>query len=43
MNPNTHSTQDSGGRLDELAVLAAAVDGLAAQNLNRLTDAALAE
>jgi len=43
MNSNTHSTQDPGGRLDGLAVLAAAVDGLAAQELNRLSDAALAE
>jgi hypothetical protein len=42
MDSNTHSTQDSGGRLDGLAVLAAAVDGLAAQELNRLSDAGLA-
>src|SRR4249920_3533519 len=46
MDSNTHSTgqsaQDPGGWLDELAVLAAAVDGLAAQELNGLSDAGLA-
>jgi Domain of unknown function (DUF222)/HNH endonuclease len=39
MYSNTHST----GGPDRLASLAAAVDELAAQDLNRLTDAALAE
>ena len=43
MDSNTHSTQDPGGWPDGLAVLAAAVDGLAAQELHCLTDAALAE
>ena len=43
MDSNTHSTEDPGGRLDGLAVLAAAVDGLATQELHRLSDAALAE
>jgi hypothetical protein len=39
MDSNTHSTS----RADQLAVLAAAVDELAAQDLDRLGDAALAE
>jgi hypothetical protein len=46
MDSNTHSTGGSGGvpdRLAGLAGLAAAVDRLAAQDLDRLPDAALAE
>jgi Domain of unknown function (DUF222) len=47
MDSNTHSAQQAGhrpgGPPDRLAALAAAVDGLAAQDLNRLPDAALAE
>jgi hypothetical protein len=47
MDSNTHSTSRSpglaAGRPDGLAALAAAVEGLAAQDLDRLTDAALAE
>jgi Domain of unknown function (DUF222)/HNH endonuclease len=47
MHSNTHSASESTrpgtGRPDRLASLAAAVDELAAQDLNRLTDAALAE
>ena len=39
MDPNTHST----GRPDRLAALAAAVDGLAARDLDGVGDAALAE
>jgi hypothetical protein len=39
MDSNTHS----GSRADQLAALAAAVDGLAAQDLDRLGDAALSE
>jgi hypothetical protein len=39
MDSNTHSTS----RPDQLAALAAAVDGLAAHDLDRLGDAALAE
>ena len=39
MDSNTHS----GSRADRLGALAAAVDGLAAQDLDRLGDAALAE
>jgi hypothetical protein len=39
MDSNTHSTQPADG----LAVLAAAVDGLAAEDLDRLTDPVLAE
>jgi len=46
MDSNTHSTgrliRGAAGRLDELGVVAAAVDGLAAQELNGLSDAALA-
>jgi len=42
MDSNTHSTQDPGGWPDGLAGLAAAVDGLAAQELHGLSDAALA-
>jgi len=47
MDSNTHSTTQStrlaGGRPDHLASLAAVVDGLAVQDLDGLTDAALAE
>jgi hypothetical protein len=47
MDSNTHSTsrapQFAAGRPDELAALAAAVQDLAAQDLDRLTDAALAD
>jgi Domain of unknown function (DUF222)/HNH endonuclease len=47
MDSNTHSTQQAGhrpgGPPDRLAALAAAVDELAAQDLDRLSDAALAE
>jgi hypothetical protein len=51
MDSNTHSTSQStrraagppAGPPDDLAVLAAAVDGLAAQDLERLTDTVLAE
>ena len=47
MDSNTHSTDQStrlaAGRPDHLASLAAVVDGLAAQDLDGLTDAALAE
>ena len=47
MNSNTHSIsqapQFAAGRPDELAALAAAVQNLAAQDLDRLTDAASAE
>ena len=39
MDSNTHSTS----RPDRLAALAAEVDGLAAQDLDRLADAALAD
>ena len=39
MDSNTHSTRPAAGLED----LAAAVDGLAAQDLDGLTDAALAE
>ena len=46
MDSNTHSTgrltRGAAGWLDELGVVAAAVDGLAAQELNGLSDAALA-
>ena len=38
MDSNTHSTE-----VATLTALVAAVDGLAAQDLNRLTDAVLAE
>ncbi len=43
MNPNTHSTAASGGRPDGLAALAAAVDELAAQDLDGLPDTVVAE
>src|SRR5918994_812824 len=47
MDSNTHSTPPPGrhpdGQPDDLAALAAAADRLAAQDLNRLPDAALAE
>ena len=51
MDSNTHSaheaanpaTQQPAGRPDRLASLTAAIDELAAQDLGRLTDAALAE
>jgi Domain of unknown function (DUF222)/HNH endonuclease len=47
MDSNTHSTQQAGhrpgGPPDWLAALAAAVDGLATQDLNRLTDTVRAE
>ena len=47
MDSNTYSTgrvtRLAGGRPDHLAALAAAVDGLAAQDLDGLADAALAE
>jgi Domain of unknown function (DUF222) len=43
MDSNTHSTRRPTGWPDGLAGLAAAVDDLAAQELDRLTDAALAE
>jgi hypothetical protein len=47
MDSNTHSTSPStglaAGRPDGLAALTAAVQELAAQDLDRLTDAALAE
>src|SRR5918995_5237605 len=47
MDSNTHSTQPPGGQpprppSDDLAALAAVTDQLATQDLNRLTDAALA-
>src|SRR5918994_6832344 len=46
MDSNTHSTPPAGrhpdGQPDDLAALAAAADRLAAQDLNRLPDAALA-
>ena len=46
MDSNTHSTgrliRGAAGRLDELGVVAAAVDGLAAQELNGLSGAGLA-
>jgi hypothetical protein len=43
MDSNTHSTPRPPGRPDGLAALAAAVDGLAAQDLDGLADAALAD
>jgi uncharacterized protein DUF222/HNH endonuclease len=43
MNTNTSSTTSSSGRPGRLAALTAAVDELAAQDLDGLTDAALAE
>ena len=47
MDSNTHSTHQStrpaAGPPDHLGSLAAAVDGLAAQDLDRLTDTVLAE
>jgi hypothetical protein len=43
MDSNTHSTSDSTGAPVGLAALAAAVDGLAAQDLAGLADGALAE
>ena len=43
MNTNTSSRTAPTGRPDRLAGLAAAVDALAAQDLDGLTDAALAE
>src|SRR5215204_5361340 len=43
MDPNTHSIQHPAERPDRLAVLAAAVDGLAAQDLDGLADAVRAE
>jgi hypothetical protein len=43
MDSNTHSTWRPPGRRDGLASLAAVVEELAAQDLHRLTDAALAE
>ena len=43
MSTNTSSTGDSTGRPDRLAALTAAVDALAALDLDGLTDAALAE
>src|SRR5918999_3073349 len=43
MDTNTSSTPSSTGPPDRLAALAAAIDELAAQDLNRVTDAALAE
>src|SRR5918993_4897413 len=47
MDSNTHSTQPPGrhpdGQPDDLAALAAAADRLAAQDLNRLPDAVVAE
>ena len=47
MDSNTHSTRTPSGqgtgRPDQLTALAAAIDGLAGQDLDRLTDAALAE
>ena len=51
MDSNTHSTEAASADLavmaagppDELASLAAVVDGLAAQDLDRLTDTVLAE
>src|SRR5918993_153200 len=42
MDTNTSSTRHSTRRSDELAALTAAADGLAAQDLDRLPDAALA-
>ncbi len=38
MGPNTHSAQPPRRRRDELATLAAAVDALAAQDLDRQPD-----
>jgi hypothetical protein len=43
MDSNTHSPQPPGQESDWLAVLASITDGLAAQDLDRLSDAALAE
>jgi Domain of unknown function (DUF222) len=43
MDSNTHSTSHSAGAPAGLGALAAAVDELAAQDLDRLADAALAE
>ena len=43
MDSNMDSTQQSSRESDWLAVLAGVADGLAAQDSNRLTDAALAE
>ena len=43
MNTNTSSTTCSAGRPDRLAALAAAVDDLAAQDLDGLPDAVRAE
>jgi Domain of unknown function (DUF222) len=43
MDSNTHSTGCSAGRADRLASLTAAAEELAVQDLDRLTDAALAE
>ena len=43
MDTNTSSTASSPGRPGRLAALTAAMDGLAAQDLDGLTDAALAE
>ena len=43
MDLNTHSDGRPAGRSDELASLAAAVDGLVALDLDRLSDAAVAE
>src|SRR5918994_989435 len=47
MDSNTHSTPPAGrhpdGQPDDLAALAAAADRLAAQDLNRLPDAVVAE
>src|SRR5918993_245428 len=42
MDSNTHSPQPPGQESDWLAVLASITDGLAAQDLDRLSDAALA-
>src|SRR5215217_5246976 len=42
MDSNTYSAQPPVQQPEELAALAAAVDGLAAQDLDRLCDAALA-
>ena len=43
MDSNTYSTRSVGGRPDRLAALAAVVDGLATEDLDGLSDAALAE
>ena len=43
MEPNTHSAPPSGWRPERLAGLAAEIDRLAAEDLDQLPDAALAQ